>query len=70
MECHATTHTRIHTHTTHFITAEQQHSQYANNGEIRILFTADLSQLNMICISSEVLTEDSSPGSTTICMHM
>lgn len=45
-------------------------SQCANNGGIRKVFTADLSQLDMICISSEVLTEDSPPGNPAICMHL
>lgn len=45
-------------------------SQCENNGEISIFFTAELSQLDMICISAEVLTEDSSPENAAICLHL
>lgn len=47
-------------------------SQCANNEEISgpILFTAELSQLDTICIPAEVLTEDSSPENAAICLHL
>ncbi len=63
----------IHTSTSHpFDHCEMTtlSSQCANNREISTLFTAELSQLDMICISAEVLTEDSSPENAVICLRL